>query len=290
LLSKITDAPEEFQEAAALFLLSSVVGRKWMFRSLPETTIFGAESKTSGKLLNVWFILVGKSRITRKTHGVIKPILDIIKGFLNAQHLLTESFTPESLIQQMADKSAIFARRNNCTVCYWISDEIAWLFKSLKKKESYMEMVDALLSKMYDGITYTRSTTGRGIEQIENPYLTILAASTDYLLTLFDESQVRLGFLNRFVFVIGHREQRKPLRTNPLTEDEKKVAAEIMSFLKVLSDKQTVTFMEMTVEAKQIYDLFEEEIEKRIENENLGIKESYYGQLPNLVVRIACLY
>jgi len=46
----------------------------------------------------------------------------------------------------------------------------------------------------------------------------------------------------------------------------------------------------MTNEAKEIYDSFEEKIEDQIENEDLGIKEGYCGQLPNLVVRLSCLY
>jgi hypothetical protein len=42
--------------------------------------------------------------------------------------------------------------------------------------------------------------------------------------------------------------------------------------------------------AKQTYDAFELDIENKIENENLEITESYCGQLPNITVRIACLF
>jgi hypothetical protein len=36
--------------------------------------------------------------------------------------------------------------------------------------------------------------------------------------------------------------------------------------------------------------LFEKEVEDKIQNEKLGLMESYLGQLPNLVVRLSCLY
>jgi len=180
--------------------------------------------------------------------------------------------------------------QNRETICCWISDEIAWFFQHLRKRESYMSTADAFLSKIYDGRTYSRSTTGRGKEIVWNPYLTCLLASTDYLPTLFNELHLRLGFLNRFIYVIAERSDRKPLRTEPLTEKEKEEAVEIEDFLRALAEKTTVTTLKMTPEAKQVYDSYEEQIETQIASGDLGIKESYCGQLPNLVVRLSCLY
>jgi len=80
------------------------------------------------------------------------------------------------------------------------------------------------------------------------------------------------------------------LRTEPLTEAEKREVREIEGFLKALVERTSTTLLEMSSEAKALYDSFEEEIEKRIETEELGITEGYCGQLPNLVVRLACLY
>lgn len=291
LLSKITDAPKEFQEAATLFLLSVAVGLVWVFRSLPETSIFRHRTKdTDGKILNLWFILIGKSRITRKTFGVIKHVTDLAKDVLKKEHMLTEAFTPESLIEQMAKMSVRSVAGKQVTVCSWISDEIAWFFQHLKKKNSYMATADAFLSKMYDGSTYSRGTIGRGKKIVWNPYLTCFLASTDYLPALFDKLQVRLGFMNRFIYVVGERKQRKPLRTESLTEEEEKKAREIKEFLRALAQKTSVTTLGMSDEARQLYDSFEEKIENRIENEDLGIKEGYCGQLPNLAVRFSCLY
>lgn len=288
LLSAITDAPHFFQESAALFLLSSAVGRRWVFRSVPETKIFGDTIDKTGKLLNLWFIIIGKSRITRKSSGVIGHVEDICRKVLGEQQLLSKAFTPEFLVKEMSGK-LVHTASGPETPCCWISDEIAWFFQQLRRKSSYMTSCDAILSKLYDGHSYSRGTIGRDRETIQNPYLTCLLASTDYLPTLFDELEIRLGFMNRFIYVIGKRMERKPLRTEPLTEDEKREAREIEAFLKALAVRTSVTMLEMTSEAKQVYDSFEEEIEERIANEELGIKEGYYGNLPNLVVRISCL-
>jgi DNA-binding transcriptional ArsR family regulator len=290
LLSKITDAPQEFQEAAALFLLSTVVGRKWVFRSIPETSIFLESAQGSGKLLNMWFIFIGKSRITRKTSGVMNHVAELSRKILGTEKMITEAFTPEALIEQMAGMSEPFITGEAITVCFWISDEIAWFFQHLRKQNSYMATADAFLSKMYDGNDYRRATRSKGEEIVWKPYLTVLLASTDYLPTLFDELQIRLGFLNRFVFVIGERKERKPLRTDPLTDQEKTEVQYIEDYLKALAERSTVTMLEMTDEAKQSYDLFEKETEDKIQNEKLGLKDHYCAQLPNLVVRIACLF
>lgn len=290
LLSRVTDAPEEFQEAAVLFLVATAAGRKWIFKSLPDATIFGNRVGPTGKLLNLWFILIGKNRITRKSSGVISYVEEISQRVVGEQRIISEAFTPESLIKEMSEKSVLSAIQSRETLCCWICDEISWFFHHLKKKGSCMVSADAFLSKIYDGSTYSRTTIGRGKETVWNPYLTCLLASTDYLPTLFDELQIRLGFMNRFIYVVAERKKRKPLRTEPLSEEEEKEVEQIVTFLKALAERTSVTMLEMTNEAKQVYDSFEEEIEKRIETEDLGIKEGYCGQLPNLVVRLSCLY
>jgi DNA-binding transcriptional ArsR family regulator len=217
-------------------------------------------------------------------------VAELSRKIIGTEKMITEAFTPEALIEQMSGMSEPFITGEAVTVCSWISDEIAWFFQHLKKQNSYMATADAFLSKIYDGATYRRATRSKGEEVVFYPYLTALVASTDILPTLFDELQIRLGFLNRFIFVIGERKERKPLRTTPLTEDEKAEALYIEDFLKAVAERSIVTMLEMTEEAKQSYDLFEKEMEDKIQNEKLGLKENYCGQLPNLVVRLSCLY
>ncbi|HEX6560778.1 MAG TPA: hypothetical protein VF016_02000 [Nitrososphaera sp.] len=51
----------------------------------------------------------------------------------------------------------------------------------------------------------------------------------------------------------------------------------------------TVSLM-MHVDAKLLYDAYEAEVEDKIEKEELGVKEGYYGNLPNFVVRLSCIH
>jgi len=285
LLYAITDAPEEFQEAAALFLISAAAGLKWVFRSIPETPIFTNKHQNRGKTLNLWIIIMGITRITRKSTGVISHVEDILKDIFGEQPFLSKDFTPEYLVKELANKTLGFE-----TYCIWIRDEISGFFEQLRRRDSYMTTADAVLSTIYDGFDYIKGTITRGKESILRPYLTCFLASTEFLPTLFQKLQIRLGFLNRFIFVIGKRKARKPLRVRSLTESERSEAEHLKEFLKALINKRHTTVMTMSEDAKQRYDVFEMQIENRLETENLGIKEGYWGNLPNFTIRLSCLY
>jgi hypothetical protein len=289
ILARITDAPNEYQEAGMLFLLSTAVGRNWTFKSIPDAGIFNEQKGSKGKLLNLWFIILGKSRISRKSSGVLKHIQDLLNAISLSDTELTKSFTPEFLIKEMATKTKDKAGVE-VTECYWIKDEVAGFFKRLKKPNSYIMDLDDQLSSIYDGTTVSRGTIGREKEIVVNPYLTCFLASTDFLPTLFDELQVRLGFLNRFIYVFGTKRSRKELRTNDLNDVEKRRINEIKAFLYALSNVDEAISMEMTEDAKEVYNSFEGSIDSKIEKEKLDLKEGYCGQLPNLVARLSCLF
>ena len=134
-----------------------------------------------------------------------------------------------------------------------------------------------------------RNTIGRGTERIVNPYLTVLVASTEYLPTLFDEIRLRQGFLNRFIYVVGRRERRLTLR-HALENEEEREATKLYTWLATLYNRREPVFMNFDTDAKAVYDEYEEEIENKIENEDLGIYEGYYGNLPNFLVKLSSLF
>jgi len=283
----ITDAPRDFIEASAYFLISTFVGRKFVYVNLPETNIFSSEEELfGGTLLNLWFLIIGKSRVSRKTKGVVKRIKDLIKE-INPDLQLSQAFTPEYLIKEMASKSER-SKTGAVTHCAWVDDECAWFFESLQKKD-YMAMSEEFLCKMYDGEDYARGTIGRGKEYISNPYLTVFLASTDYVTKFLNEISLQKGFLNRIIYVMSKRERWLPRRTDKLTEDEKNEVRYIVTFLRNLHEKREGTAMTFRHDAKVLYEDFEKRIEERIEKENLEIKEGYYANLPDFVLKIACL-
>ena len=283
-MSGITDAPKPFIEASALFLISTFCGRRFVFMSLPEAKVFGSEladTTMSGRLLNLWFILIGKSRVSRKS-TVIGKVEEMIEE-IDSELLLPADFTPEAVIRVMSQKF-----RNGETRCVWIHDEVSGFFEQLRKAD-YMVRTDTLLSRIYDGRSYTRTTIGRGNEQVINPYLTCFLASTEYLPTLFDESRIRQGFLNRFIYVVGQREKRLPLRT-ALTIEEEKKARMLTAWLKTLNDRDFVTALSFDKDARDLYEDFEARVENDIITRDLDLREGYYGNLPNLVIRLSGVF
>jgi len=282
LLSGITDAPVESLEASALFLLSAAAGRRWIFYTAPDASLFDDENNSKGKYLNVWFILLGKSRVGRKT-VVMDKIMDFIKKI--GINVIPNMFTPEYLVTELSKIS-----RGGEVHAAWIQDECSAFFDLLTKKDSYMTSADAILSTLYDGKTYSKGTQQRGREEVPNPYFVIIIASTDDLPACFSDRVIKQGFLNRFNFIVGKRERYKPLRTDPLTPNEKKEAKELLQFLKSLSEKKKDASLVMSEEAKKKFRKFEEKIEEKIEKEDLGIKEGYLGNIPNFVIRFACLF
>jgi len=282
----ITDAPEEFQEATALFLLSTAAGRNFIFLSLPETCIFsnGLDVKdVRGKFLNLWFILIGKTRVTRKTTGVINRAEEII-DFLKINKIL-HGFSTSYLISHLNDM-----KEGMQVHATWISDECSGFWDLLKAKTDYMLEADAILSTIYDCKTYSKGTQARGKEYVPNPYLTVLLASTDYLPHLFTEAMLRQGFLNRFIFVVAKRSRKMALRTTSLTPEEKETVEYVLQYLKALLNRGTPITMVMHSKANDLYVKFEDYIDNWIEKGNLGLKEGYLGNLPNFVIRLACLY
>lgn len=284
-LEGITDAPEEFHEAAALFLLSSAVGRKWIFCSIPEIPIFYEEDGADGggRLLNLWFVIIGKTRITRKTTGVLNKAKELM-NFLEI-FTIPEAFSPQYLITVLNKRGA----GKTQTHVAWIVDECSGFFEIIGKAE-YMASAEAFMSRIYDGKTFRAGTISRGEEVVLNPYMTALLASTDYLPDLFNEKMFRQGFLNRFIFVPAERGKRKKLRTTALKDGERVKIEQLKEVLHAIYDSTKNLTFNMNGEAKNTYDQYEAWVEDRIEKEHLGIKEGYLGNLPNFVVRIACLH
>lgn len=275
----ITDSPKDFQKAAALFLVSTIAGRNFLFMSAPETKLLGDDLVQGGKILNLWFIIMGKSRITRKTVSVSK-IQEFVKG-IDDRMLLPDDFTPQALIE-------ILSKRNRGEQCCWMNDEISGFFEALQRAD-YMATADTVLSHIYDGRDYHRRTIKRASEVVEAPYLTCYLASTDYLPVLFDESKLRQGFLNRFIYVYAERTEWKPVRGR-IERKEKQLAENIHEWLTELYEVNTRAVLDFSEEARQIYNDFEQDVEKEISGGMSPLKEGYMGNIPNFVVRLSGIF
>jgi len=285
LMSHVTDAPTEFQKAAALFLISTCASRRFTIISAAEHKFFDDYGASSGKYLNLWYILVGKTRISRKS-TVVSRVEEFIEH-IDRNLFLRHSFTPQALIRELnnmdEDGHLINVRG---TIKTWVHDEISGFFEQLTTAD-YMASVDSMLSRLYDGRNYTSSTISRGAVDIKDPYITCFLASTEYLPSLFTENQIRQGFLNRFIFVHGKRITHKPMHEYDVADNIS--AGELLHWLKALYDISSVMVV-VERAAQKFYDNFEIEIENKIQQEEGNLEEGYYGNMPNVMIRVAALH
>ena len=282
LLQSVSDAPVEFHLIASLFVLSTLTAQRFVFASAVDSPLFSTDKEgIQGRKLNLFIIIFGKSRISRKTSAVMKKLDEILKE-LNINQVSDVWSTPH-LITQLSKKIS-----NNSVHAVWLLDECSLFFDLISKSNSYLADAEAALSKLYDGITYSAGTEARGSEYVPNPHFSVFLASTESLPAKFKENAFEQGFYNRFIFVPARRRERKDLKTT-LTDEQKRKAFEILEYFKAIRKLNRATTLLMSDEARKIYQEFEAKIEKKIEKDDLNFKEGYYGGVPQNVIRIACL-
>jgi len=284
----MTDAPKESQEACALTLLSTCAGRNasiitGLSKSVTNMLDKSKTPKVSGFPLNVWFILLGKSRLSRKTTA-ITPVEDMFRN-INKNLMLSAVFTPQAITEELHKRG-----KTDKPQIAWINDEVSGFFQMLKNQK-FMASVDALLSRLYDCRYYTGDLTlNRGRVDIENPYICMLLASTQHLPTLFDEQYMIQGFANRFIYVDVKRIKFKPekvdvpqeviINTNRMNE-----------WLKNLYEvKEPVCLILPPKSLKKLND-FTIKVEEEIDNDEVNsLSSGWIGNMPEFVKKLAGLY
>lgn len=282
---RVTDAPIEFHEPVALFLISTFAGRRWIMLTTPDLRYFAKnDDAIGGKYLNIWIILLGKSRITRKTSGVVKDVEDIIDN-IKPEIKLPTIATPQFLASKLAEMSDSYE-----THATWVNDECSLFFDLLYEVRSYMVGTDAFLSKIYDGRTFVGGTISRKEERIPNPYLTMLLASVLQTARSFRDAGLRQGFLNRPIYVVGKSKNRRSVQTRQLKSEEKDIVRYILDYLQALSEYPEVVIVKTDNDAKKLLDTYTEKIESYIAEHELDLSESYIANIPDLMLKISALY
>ena len=182
-----TGAAKKIIKANAIFLVSSVICDK----NIRIATAIGDQKP------NLWFFVVSPSG-TRKT-TVVKRWGSTLLYRINKNIVLPDEFTPEALFSVLTTNGTDTEYGGSATGAY-IKDEASGFFASSQR--DYMLGIMEKLSQVYDGEDVSRVTKGGGLEEIINPYLTVMMCSTPYIYKLFSESMFRQGFLNRFLYIV----------------------------------------------------------------------------------------
>ena len=300
LLDHRTDAHWSFKEFTGLFLLSAMVSGQWQFMDFSRAGLDESGNIQGGLFLNLWGMLLGKSRISHKT-TVVRYVTDLIKKLSYRQEvpigggeteyvnmLLPHEFNPASFVQ-------IMNQREVDGICYasWIDDEVSRFYEQMAGA-TYMAGIAPALSRLFDPLdSYSRATVARGTERIARSYLTILTASTMSLPQLFSEREIMQGFLNRFMFILDDPTDRVDrIEPQDSTINRTDVETKIFEWLEAIRDAATISvfIMPNSVE-KEFYNRYEKKINKMIREDEINeLYQGYVGNLPDFLLKIASLY
>ena len=280
LCQELTDANEELLEVSGLTALSTVSYNV----IIPMTTDLRpfSENENTGKKLNIWTLIIGKTRLSRKT-TVMRFLHDFILSVMGPNYLCPYLSTPEALLEELSFHP----------IKTWLIDEFAIILEQCRKKD-YMADFQGILQKLYDGTTITRRTRGRGFLKIENPYFSIMATTTPYTIKekLLDEKMFIHGFLNRFLIIwdegakhlvpVGERLlSLLPLKNNEIIQLKEK-AKKIM--------KKEIIFIWFDKETRNLLNQFDQQIYASIKKSTDEVAIAYYGNLTDFIIKISALY
>jgi len=196
---KLSDAPWDFHEGMALFLLSCIThGLKLYIPSHPY-----------GLRTNMYMIFYGESHKSRKSTAMNRGrfILNRVAPWCE----LPENFSPGGLEEALAE------RPGEATAL--ISDEFAFHLEKMMKAQ-YMTGVRGFLLTMYNQEKWKYKRTSKGSKKeedvvlIEDAHLGIVGNLTPAICGSLTERDMMDGFLGRFVFI---NPEKKPPRI-PLDE------------------------------------------------------------------------
>lgn len=189
---RLTDAPIAFHVAGGLAAMAGAVG----------SNVYWYGGGHREQWPNLYILLLAPSGVFRKSTSVdlpTNPLADAIPGII-----LDREFSPEQFIRNLAEHPTSVLKESE--------------FGSLleRMKSSYMQGMKQRLTDLFDcQDSYDR--TIRGVSgsgeriRIIRPALTILAASTlDWLVESLTETDMRSGFMPRFLFVAPTQKESEP--------------------------------------------------------------------------------
>jgi len=268
-LSQATDAPDQYILASGLGILGM------MFRSC--SLDFGITTLRP----NIWLALVGRSTMFRKS-----TILNASKKILNGMECmqLPEQTTPEAFLGILSENELDQAEG------FFNWYEMGAVLKNYQK--NHMRAMMEILTELYDcPDRYTRATKTEGIQEVEDPFINIMAATTQrWLNDSLTSGDLEGGFLPRFLWV----QASKKTRHHPVPKAwDTSIKESIQNDLKLMADRyQNLKFyLEEGSDAYQMYAAFhlrtEQEIARHPEADTVG---GFYARLLTYTVKFSMIF
>jgi hypothetical protein len=184
--AKKTDAPGYTLQAAGLMALSLAAGDTVVLPNFFGSTVY----------MNLYILIVGPSTTLRKSTvlGMVKDILP--KNLETGQDYI---ITMDDVSPQAFNKVAGSQGKTMGPILLSV-DEVAGLFQTVRRKNSYMAGFDSTLLRAYDHSPIYVSRTESEVVAPRGAFINIFAASTPGpLMDVLEAADVSSGLLPRFL-------------------------------------------------------------------------------------------
>jgi len=269
-----TDAPLIYHKSLGYFVISSLLGR--------FTKIITSYSP-HGLAPNLWVLIIGPSRIVRKTTAM-RLAVNVIKS-VEPSLVMPASFTPEALYE-------MFNQMNPNDAVVWVKDELGGFFKSLEKK--YMYGVREILSSIYTGHGEVRRLRNLTLKIPDNLYVTAVGTMPTPPHNYLSEEDFESGFMNRWILSYAmKRDKRLPLlhqspRADSLLKEIVQIIKEYTNIL--LSITPILSPTKSAIDKLEEYDKYVDQQLEIIEQTSPGnLFKMYFAETPNLLIKLSVL-
>lgn len=270
-IEDLTDAPIEYHEPVALFMLASVLDRKMYMRF-----------KQGFRYPNVWILILGDSTLSRKStcQNIARKIMQEVS---NKTHIfqLAEDSTPEGLI----DSLSIEPRG------YWMRDEVSGFFALLRK--DYMTGMKELLILIFDCLDHYEKHLTKKHYVLDGIYTNFLAGTTpkSFQDNIASED-FYTGFLARWLVFEGEFDPKRWKGLEKYTEEDKLTHNILVNSLVYIHNMFTrIVECEMDDNTLDYYNKWSYDNQMELLHHDMRSEIApFYGRIEEYVVKISMLY
>lgn len=273
----------EYHLTSALALLS-VIGDRRCYFDFTQERIY----------TNIWALNLGTSTISRKSTALrtFERLYDDVLGDIAQK--LPKTFSTEALYEILSEKTGENGEIIQNSHRLWYLDECGNAFKKMGYRGYNADMPD-VLSNLYDNPpSYVRELRTKHKEQsvftINNPYLTLLMATTPDNMYGVDEQIIKSGLIYRFLIV--HPKYFKQFRTfTPVTPQIIKMEIDLKNRLNEIKNKIGNREIEFLLDegGMDYFGAWHEKIENEIHQNKNEIDSVTRGRMVVYAYKIAIL-
>jgi hypothetical protein len=192
-----TDAPEQYHRVHGMMVLSTVVSP------------YRAYQTSYGKVKpNLWSMILAGTTMTRKTTSM-KLALGLLRDCM-PDFLLGTDGTPEGIFAELSQREG--------KVSVFHRDEISGWIESVTKREYMSGMLEAYC-KFYDGQEEKRVLRSASYEVKDTNFIVLSGGIQSKMEELINLEHIRMGFIPRFIIVIGNTTLDQMTPIGPPKED-----------------------------------------------------------------------